>query len=171
MMKNIFWSLLFSVVLFGCFKDTNQNHQCNYPDSPTIAPDSQVQKVKAYLDSNGIIAQKNPSGFYYSIHSQGTGGFVTNLCSVVTVNYKGKLTNGSIFDSTTTNNPAAFALGRFIVGWQKGIPLINNGGSITLYIPPSLGYQAQDIRDNQGHIVIPGNSILIFDIEVLNISG
>src|ERR1043166_509385 len=99
-MQKILWSLLFSVVLFGCLKNENPNKVCNYTDSPTTAPDTQVQKVKAYLDSNGITAQKHSSGFYYVIHSQGAGVFVTNLCSQITVTYKGMLTNGAIFDST-----------------------------------------------------------------------
>ena len=128
-------------------------------------------KVEAYLDSNHIHAQKHSSGFYYIIHSQGTGAFVTNLCSIVTVTYKGKFTNGITFDSTGTNNVATFQLGEVILGWQKGIPLVNKGASITLYIPPSLGYGPNDLQNNQGHVIIPGNSILIFDIDVLNISG
>jgi len=170
-MKKIFWALLFSVVLFGCLKDKNPDQVCSYNDSQTIAPDSQQQKVKAYLDLNGINAQKHSSGFYYVIHSPGSGAFVTNLCSNITVNYKGKFTSGVIFDSTVTNNPASFALGGVIVGWQKGIPLVNKGGSITLFIPPSLAYGQNDIKDNQGNVIIPGNSIMIFDVEVLDISG
>ena len=171
MMKNIFWSLLVSFVLFGCLKDPEQNHQCSYTDSQTVAPDSQVQKVKAYLDSNGITAQKHLSGFYYAIHSPGSGAFVTNLCSVVTVTYKGKLTNGTTFDSTATGLTAAFRLGQVIAGWQKGIPLVNKGGSITLYIPPALGFGSQNVTDNNGNVKIPANSIVIFDVEVLDISG
>jgi FKBP-type peptidyl-prolyl cis-trans isomerase FkpA len=170
-MQKTFWVLLSSIVLFGCLKDANSNKTCTYNDSQTIAPDSQVQKVKAYLDSNHITAQKHSSGFYYVINQQGSGTFVTNLCSVITVMYKGKFTNGNVFDSTATNNSASFQLGQVIAGWQKGIPLINKGGKITLYIPPSLGYGQQNTTDNQGHVVIPGNSILIFDVEVLDISG
>jgi FKBP-type peptidyl-prolyl cis-trans isomerase len=170
-MKNIFWILLVSVFLFGCLKNTNSTQQCSYVDTQTLAPDSEVQKLTAYLDSNHIHAQKHTSGFYYIIHSQGAGAFVTNLCSLVTVTYKGKFTNGATFDSTGTNNVATFQLGSVILGWQKGVPLVNKGGSITLYIPPSLGYGPYDVQNNQGHVVIPGKSILIFDIEVLDISG
>jgi FKBP-type peptidyl-prolyl cis-trans isomerase FkpA len=169
-MQKLLWILLSSIVLFSCLKDSNSNKTCTYPDSQTIAPDSQVQKVKAYLDSNHITAQKHSSGFYYVINTQGSGAFVTNLCSIITVTYKGKFTNGNVFDSTASNASASFALGQVIAGWQKGIPLVNKGGKITLYIPPSLGYGPQNTTDN-GHVVIPGNSILIFDVEVLDISG
>ena len=170
-MKNIFWSLLVSVILFGCFKDTNSIQQCNYTDTQTQAPDSEVQKVATYLDSIHVHAQNHSSGFYYVIHLPGTGAFVTNLCSVIAVTYKGKFTNGTIFDSTATNKTASFQLGEVILGWQKGIPLVSKGGSLTLYIPPALGYGPNDVKDNLGNVVIPGNSILIFDVEVLDISG
>ena len=170
-MRKLFLGLLISVVLFGCLKDKNHDQVCNYTDSQTQAPDSQVQKVKAYLDSNHINAQKHSSGFYYTINSQGAGAFVTNLCSIITVGYKGKLTNGNIFDSTATGLPASFRLGQVIVGWQKGIPLVNKGGKITLYIPPALGYGSQVVNDRNGNILIPANSVIIFDVDVLDISG
>ena len=171
-MKKLFLGLLISVVLVGCFKDKDSNRVCGYTDSQTTAPDSEVVKVKAYLDSSHINnAQKHSSGFYYTIHAQGSGTFVTNLCSSVTVTYKGKLTNGNTFDSTTAGSPVVYPLGQFIVGWQKGIPLVNEGGSITLYIPPALGYGSQVIGDGNGQVLIPANSILIFDIQVLDISG
>jgi len=171
-MQKIFWTFLLSIILFSCIKPSNQSNQtCGFNDSQTVAPDSEAHKVSAYLDSNHIHAQKDSSGFYYVSHSQGAGAFVTNLCSVVTVYYKGMLTNGTVFDSTETNVPSSFQLGQVIVGWQKAIPKLNKGGSITLYIPPTLGYSSQAISDNNGHLLIPPNSILIFDIEVLDISG
>ena len=171
-MTKVFWSFLFAVVLWGCLKSDNPGQQqCDYTDSQTIAPDSQVQKVKAYLDSNNITAEKHPSGFYYTINSQGNGGTVVNLCSIIIARYKAKFTNGAVFDSTAANSTVNFALGRVIVGWQKAIPLVKGGSELTLYIPPSLAYGPNDVTDNMGNVIIPGNSILIFDIEVLDISG
>jgi len=73
------------------------------------------------------------------------------------VNYGGKFTNGTQFDAA---NNVPFQLSRLVIGWQEGIPLIGTGGSITLYLPPSLGYGSADYGD------IPGNSILIFDISL-----
>jgi FKBP-type peptidyl-prolyl cis-trans isomerase FkpA len=85
------------------------------------------------------------------------------ICSYVTVNYKGTLTNGTVFDSTKTNNPASFTLISLIEGWKQGIPLIKKGGKIRLFLPPTLGYGASAVGG------IPGNSILIFDIELLSV--
>ena len=87
----------------------------------------------------------------------------TNLCSNVTVTYKGSYFNGNVFDSTAAGSAATFQLGQVIPGWQKGVPLISKGGDITLYIPPSLGYGPQ------GYGIIPGNAYLIFDIHIIDI--
>ena len=171
-MKKILFGLLLSLVLFGCLKNDHPNQTCSYVDSQTVAPDTEVHKVKAYLDSNNIFTvQLHPTGFYYKINSPGSGTFVSNLCSVVTASYKGKLTNGTTFDSTANGSSASFQLGQVIAGWQKGVPLVAKGGSITLFIPPSLGYGSQAIGDGNGNIIIPANSILIFDVNVLDISG
>ena len=168
-MKKLFGVLVLFSFLISCTKKQTDK-QCPYNDSQTVAPDNEVQKVKAYLDSNNITATKHASGFYYNITSQGSGASVVNLCSVVSVKYIGKFTNGTTFDSTANNTVASLELGRLIIGWQKGIPLLNKGGKITLYIPPSLGYGPQDVKDQQGKVVVPGNSILIFDIELADIT-
>ena len=55
-------------------------------------------------------------------------------------------------------------MGSLIEGWKMGLPLIQKGGKIRLYIPPSLGYGPNDLKDRNNNVVIPGNSILIFDI-------
>jgi FKBP-type peptidyl-prolyl cis-trans isomerase FkpA len=60
-------------------------------------------------------------------------------------------------------------LGQLIIGWQKGLPLIKSGGSITLFIPPSLGYGNQDIRNSSGAVIIPANSNLKFTIDLVSV--
>lgn len=167
-MKNIFLFLVASVFFLSCTKDNT----CNYNYSTVVASASETANIETYLTANGITgAQKHPSGFYYKITQAGTGKAIVNLCSVVTVNYAGRLTNGTYFDPTTpgTTSSASFQLGQVIAGWQKGLPLISSGGKITLYIPPSLGYGAVDVKNN-GVVVIPANSILIFDIELVSVS-
>jgi FKBP-type peptidyl-prolyl cis-trans isomerase FkpA len=131
----------------------------------TVAPTSEQNAVKAYLDSNKITATLSQSGFYYSIVSQGSGS-TPNLCSHITVSYKGQLTDGTIFDQ---ENDQIFTLGDLIDGWKKGLPLIQSGGEIKLYIPPSLGYGSTGYKDNSGNVIVPQNSILIFDINLLSV--
>jgi FKBP-type peptidyl-prolyl cis-trans isomerase FkpA len=86
------------------------------------------------------------------------------LCSQLQVTYTGKLTNDTIFDQQD-HLELALPLGGMIEGWKKGLPLIKRGGRIQLFIPPSLGYGNNDIRDNQtGEVVIPAKSMLVFDV-------
>lgn len=167
-MKNIFFAILtMGVFIAGCSKSDDK---CNYLDSTLIAPSTETTAVQTYLTDNGITASQLPSGLFYSVTTQGTGQGIVNLCSKITVNYKGRLTNGTTFDSTASGTPATFQLGMVITGWQKGVPLISKGGKITLYIPPTLGYGATDVKNNAGVIVVPKNSILIFEIELLDIT-
>lgn len=159
------WTVaLLAILAFGaCSK---KSADCMYKESNATAPDSEVQSVEAFLSSQNITtAIKHPSGFYYEIVSSGAGT-APGICSSVSVNYVGKLTNGNIFDQTH-GTPVSFTLGELIVGWQKGIPLIRKGGEIKLYIPPSLGYMNQNVTSG-GTIVVPANSILIFDVQLVD---
>jgi FKBP-type peptidyl-prolyl cis-trans isomerase FkpA len=105
---------------------------------------------------------------YYSIDAAGSGNTPT-ICSYVSVKYKGMLTNGNIFDQSSS--PVSFQLGGLIESWKKGIPLIKPGGKIKLYCPPSLAYGSQVIKDGSGNVVIPANSILIFEVELVSVSN
>ncbi len=169
-MKNILLGIIIlSALYMSC---TKKDETCNYNDSTITAPASETANVETYLTAGITGAQKHPAGFYYKVTQRGTGKAIVNLCSVVTVNYAGRLTNGTYFDPTTagTTSSASFQLGQVIAGWQKGMPLISSGGKITLYIPPSLGYGNVDVKDKNNVVVIPANSILIFDIELVSVS-
>ena len=166
-MKNIFFILLIAVVsLSSCLK---QDTKCGYVDSTIVAPLDQQKALKDSLTARGITdVTLHPSGFYYKILKQGSGPSVVNLCSNVTVDYAGSFLNGEVFDSTKAGAPAYFPLGQVIVGWQKGVPLINKGGDINLYIPPALAYGPNDYPSSSNP-AIPGGSNLIFKIHVVNI--
>lgn len=155
-MKNIILILTIitsCAVWIGCSK---KDESCN----PIIeAPASEVAALEQYLTTNKIEATKDSHGFYYRIDAAGTGTH-PDACSEVSVNYKGMLTNGTIFDQA---NEVRFQLKGLIEGWQAGIPLIGKGGKITLYLPPSLGYGSSA---NNG---IPANSILIFSIDLIKV--
>jgi FKBP-type peptidyl-prolyl cis-trans isomerase FkpA len=134
------------------------------PPKNIVAPQSEQQVIADYLAANNINATKHVSGLYYQIWQQGNGESPNN-CSSIVINYTGLLSNGNKFDE---GKNVAFTLGSLIEGWKKGLPLIQKGGKIKLYIPPSLGYGSSDIKDNNGVIVIPANSMLIFDISLLD---
>lgn len=167
MKKQILTAVAAVVLMSSCLK---QSSKCEYPESNRTAPAQEVTNLNDSLAKYGITnPQTSPSGFMYKIKEQGSGPSVANLCSNITVHYKGRFFNGTGFDSTTVS-PAVFPLGGVILGWQKGIPLVNQGGKIDLYIPPSLAYGYEDIKDNSGKVVIPKNSYLVFEVEVLKIN-
>ncbi len=166
MRKMRFLSVIIPAVLVfaACSK---KESDCPYTGYNVKAPDSEVQQVEMYLAANNITAQKDSSGLYYAVENAGTGK-TPGLCSVVSVFYIGSLTNDQVFDQSTTT-PASFRLGELILGWQKGLPYIKGGGKIKLYIPPSLGYGAKDVKDDMGNVIIPANSILVFSLELTDV--
>lgn len=160
MQKKWFLLLAIPLMLASCNKSPN-NVNCSYVAPTTVAPASEVTALKAYLDANAIVYTQHPSGIFFEIVAPGSGP-VANVCSAVTVKYRGRLiTSTTAFDENTTG--ITFTLGQLIAGWQIGIPLIQKGGSIKLYIPPSLGYGATPQTG------IPANSNLAFNIELINV--
>jgi FKBP-type peptidyl-prolyl cis-trans isomerase FkpA len=144
--------LIFAIVMVAC--GTKDVPPC--PAVTATAPATEVANLRAYIQGNNITATEDPRGFFYRIDNAGTGAKPTP-CSGVTVNYVGTLTNGSTFDS---GSDVSFSLSRLILGWQEGIPLIGAGGTIYLYLPPSLAYGSSPSGG------IPPNSILIFKIDL-----
>jgi FKBP-type peptidyl-prolyl cis-trans isomerase FkpA len=147
-----FLGLLFLAVMgISCSKNESGCAEVNIK-----APDAEIAALRAYITGSGITATEDPRGFFYTIDVAGTGKKPT-ACSDVTVNYAGRLTNGTQFDAGTD---VSFNLSQLIVGWQQGIPLLNEGGTMTLYLPPSLAYGPNAVG------IIPANSILIFTIKL-----
>ena len=84
----------------------------------------------------------------------------------VTVQYRGKLLDGSEFDSSySRGTPASFKVNGVIQGWQEALVLMKPGAKWQLFVPPELGYGA---RPKPG---IPGNSLLIFDVELVSVES
>lgn len=147
------------IFITSCKKDAS----CSYKDSSTVAPAAEVQQLQDSLTAYGINATAAPSGFFYKINNGGSDPFISNLCSNITLTYKGTFFNGTVFDSTAIGSFANFQLGQLIVGWQKGVPLVKKGGDIDLYIPPSLGFGA-GARPG-----LPANSYLVFNVHIVDI--
>jgi FKBP-type peptidyl-prolyl cis-trans isomerase len=123
---------------------------------------SDERLIQNYLQANGQsgAAQRTSTGLYYIVEVQGNGQF-PNANSTVTVNYEGFLLNGSRFDG---NDNSQFSLQQVIAGWTEGIPKFSRGGRGQLLIPSNLAY------GSQARPGIPANSVLRFEVELLDFS-
>jgi len=149
--------IAFSLLLFIALS-------CTKTETPEVVDYGPIDKkiIQDYLAKKGLSnADSTASGLYYIIQKPGGTSHPT-LNSVVTVNYKGYLVDGTVFDSSTAGNPIAFPLYRLIYGWQEGLQLIGAGGKMQLFIPSALGYGATSTGK------IPSNSVLIFDLDLIS---
>lgn len=106
-----------------------------------------------------------PCGVLYRVVSSAGGDRHPNIRSVVTVHYTGTLINGRVFDDTRrTKTPAAFRLKDVITGWQIALTRMAVGDRWQIYIPSQAGYGERSVG------AIPGNSTLVFDVELLGIA-
>jgi len=106
------------------------------------------------------------SGLQYSVLKAGDGSASPVYGDRVKVHYTGWLTNGTLFDSSRQRGqPAEFAVGRVIDGWNEALELMSPGARWKLTIPAELGY------GEEGRPSIPANSTLVFDVELIAITG
>jgi FKBP-type peptidyl-prolyl cis-trans isomerase FkpA len=155
-----------SVLILAVFGACKKDDECKLTPPALVAPAGEIQSVKDYLASKGITATQDPSGIFYVNTLEGTGTAMPNMCNTISFTYRGSLTNGTVFDESAT--PISYPLNQLIAGWQIIIPKMKKGGKTTIYIPPTLGYGANAVKDNSGNVIIPANSILIFDLELVN---
>ena len=136
--------------------------------------------INDFLSKNNIDAQSTESGLRYVITEEGTGPMPA-VGQTIAVNYVGKVLNGGYFDTSIKSiaeeqglyapqrepyQPIEFPLGQQAVidGWDEGLALLNKGAKATLYIPSGLAYGARARSEK-----IPANSILVFDVELVDI--
>ncbi|MBL0056983.1 MAG: FKBP-type peptidyl-prolyl cis-trans isomerase [Chitinophagaceae bacterium] len=160
MIRTVFILFIFSVFATSCSKSP-VSAGCTLVESTLVAPSAEVASLQAWITANRPAALPHASGIFYEIILPGTGTTTPGVCSNITVKYTGYLLNGVKIDENLAG--ATFILGNLIVGWQKGIPLIKKGGTIYLYIPPTLAYGLNTVGS------VPPNSYLKFSIELVDV--
>ncbi len=131
--------------LFSCKKDIDTLNQ---------------EEIEKFIGEYNLPASSTSSGLYYVIDEEGSGKRPDSN-SDVKVKYNGYFTDGKLFDQSTSG--ITFNLQSVIPGWTEGIPLFKEGGRGMLLIPSKLGYGDRTVGS------IPPNSVLIFDIELIEV--
>ena len=146
---------LFPLLISLCFITA-----CNKDDDRS---EKDEQTIQEYITTNNLTTQVTEDGIHYIIEREGTGTR-PSISDEVVCHYEGLLLDGTKFDSSyDRNEPASFPLRGVIPGWQLGIPLFKEGGKGTLIIPSRLGY------GNQRNGIIPSNSVLLFNVELIRV--
>ncbi len=119
------------------------------------------QIIADYVAENGLEGESTDSGLFYGITEEGNDTYPT-ANNTVEVIYTGKLLDGTVFDSSQ-GFPVSFGLWQVIPGWQEGMQLFSEGAKGYLLIPSNIAY------GRAGRQNIPPNSVLYFDIELLDV--
>ena len=150
-MKNLL-TFLSLFILFSCVQD-----------SPNV---QQIGNMQFFIDNkkNVEVVEIEP-GLQYSVINHGNAnGPNPELNQIITAHFHGTLTNGEVFWSSLDTEPLEIELSKLIIGCQKTISLMRKGDKWMVYIDPTMAY------GEDGRPGIPSNSILIFEIELLEIS-
>lgn len=154
-MKKLVLFALIALTSYGCLK--NEPSGCQ-----PVPVQSEKAPMVAFCSARNISYTEHSSGLLYQIIDPGQGTLAPAASSIVTVQYVGKLMNGTTFDSSST--PFTSGLSQLIDGWKIGLPLIKKGGKIKLVIPSALGYSCTGYPP-----IIPANSPLYFEISLVDL--
>ena len=125
-----------------------------------LTPESQQQFLSEQAKREGV--HMTPSGLLYEVITEGEGVNPTDT-DLVKVTYTGRLSDGTIFDST--ERPVQFPVKNLVPGFTEGLKLMKPGGEYRLFIPAQLGY-----GDLGAGGVIPPGAVLDFTVKLLEIS-
>lgn len=143
-----------------------QTMKAKQKEAAEKAAEAAIAEGKKYLEENakkeGV--KVTDSGIQYAVITEGEGEKPA-ATDRVKVHYKGTFLNGEEFDSSySRNQPAVFGLNQVIAGWTEGVQLMSVGSKYKFTIPSDLAY-----GPNGNPPRIPGNSVLEFEIELLEI--
>lgn len=144
----------------------DQQMKAKQQELATKEAEASLAEGQKFLDDNakkeGV--QVTESGIQYVVLTEGEGE-KPSATDTVKVHYKGTFLNGETFDSSyDRNEPAVFPLNRVIRGWTEGVQLMSVGSKYKFTIPSDLAYGPVGNPPR-----IPGNSVLEFEIELLEI--
>ena len=130
--------------------------------------DPATETFAASLGVNIPQMSKTTDGVYYRDLLAGTGPTVSDSAVSITVNYAGYLKDGKLFES---KNNIVLTLSTVVPGFRSGLLGAKEGGRRKLVIPSELGYGHVSRKNAENEIIIPRQSTLIFDIDVLKVTN
>lgn len=129
---------------------------------------SNKEAARAFLAKNAKLPgiTTTPSGLQYKVLTPGNPNSASpKPTDQVTVQYRGRLLNGTEFDNSAMHGQAAsFRVNSVIKGWQEALPLMKPGAKWQLFVPPELAY------DLNSPSTIPPGSLLVFDLELIKVT-
>src|ERR1051326_2858679 len=129
---------------------------------PALSDQANVAFLAANAKKAGVTVE--PDGLQYRIIHAGFGKR-PKASDMVTVNYKGMLINGKVFDATEPGLPAQFQANKLIPGWTEALQLMREGDEWELVIPASLAYGSH----GAGGGAIPPNQALVFNRQLISV--
>jgi FKBP-type peptidyl-prolyl cis-trans isomerase FklB len=134
-------------------------------DAQSAKAKPNITAGEKFLAQNKLKAgvKTTASGLQYEVIKEGTG-VKPSASDTVVAHYAGKLLNGTEFENSyKRGEPLTIAVSRVIRGWTEALQLMSVGSKYRLYIPYELGYGLNDMG------AIPAGSLLIFEVELLDI--
>ena len=124
-------------------------------------------------DTAHPVPQRTRNGVRFVFRQRGPGA-LAEIGRRVAVRYVGFLPNGRIFDATAASGGLLrFRVGRgeVIAGWDELLPLLPAGSRVRAWVPAALAYGATGVRDpdDNTRFLIPPNTELVFELQVLNV--
>ncbi len=143
--------LLTTIALLGACKTYSEDDKNGFD-----------QKISSYAAKKGWNVSKTDSGLFIEQLNEGDGEEV-QYESIVFLQYKGKLLSGKTVDQSLPGKPLESKLNGLIAGFQEALLGQKKGAKMRLIIPPQLGY------GDEAYGKIPANSILVFELEVVDV--
>jgi FKBP-type peptidyl-prolyl cis-trans isomerase len=128
---------------------------------PALSDAANAAFLKANAAKPGVAVR--PSGLQYRIIQNGFGA-APGPYDTVSVNYKGTLIDGKVFDATEQGIPAQLEVDKLIVGWREALTIMRVGDHWQLVIPAALAYGSRGAGGGR----VPPNQTLVFDLQLVD---
>lgn len=164
--------LIFMIIFFSCKTEDQTKEKKKIPNKKEsleeinrLLVDKDTELIKSYIERRGWEMNMTKSGLWYMIYKEGTGDLIKKG-DYITYNYKVWLLDGTLIYTSDELGAKSFVVGKGGVesGLEEGVLLLKENSKARLILPPHLAHGL--IGDENK---IPARSILVYDIEILNI--